>query len=321
VIATSDSVATRSEHPGPVATRSKTRPVPLTHASERRLGSVGDYIALSKPNILIMSVLMAALGILLAPDALGVTRSLMVLFGTGLNVSSANALNMVLERDVDGLMARTKGRPLPTGRMGLWPALSFGVLLGISGTVVLFLWGNPLTAGLGYTALVSYVALYTPAKRYTPQALLIGAIPGAMPPLMGWTAVTGSMDAPGLTLFLILLLWQLPHFIAIALYRKPDYARAGIRTVPVVRGDKVAKAQAIAWSTALVPLSLMLVPLEVASWLYGGVALALGLWFLMWSLRGLKAEAGVPWARKFFLASLVYLPALTLALALDVALL
>ena len=147
------------------------------------------------------------------------------------------------------------------------------------------------------------------------------AVPGAIPPLMGWTAATGRIDAPGLVLFGILMVWQLPHFIAIALYRKPDYARAGIRTLPVVRGDKVAKAQAIAWSTALVPLSLMLVPLEVASWLYGGIALALGLWFLTWSLRGLKADSGTPWARKFFLASLVYLPALTLALALDVALL
>ena len=317
MIATSDSVATRSEHPAPVATRSKARPVPLTHASERRLGSVGDYIALSKPNILIMSVLMAALGILLAPDALGVTRSLMVLFGTGLIVSSANALNMVLERDVDGLMARTKGRPLPTGRMGLWPALSFGVLLGISGTVVLFLWGNPLTAGLGYTALVSYVALYTPAKRYTPQALLIGAIPGAMPPLMGWTAVTGSMDAPGLTLFLILLLWQLPHFIAIALYRQSEYARAGFKTVPNVRGVTVAKVQTVAYAVLLVPLCLVLTPIGAATWVYGTVSLLTSVGFLAVCLRGVKTEVPARWARRVFLASLVFLPALGVGLGLD----
>jgi len=281
---------------------------------------LGDLIALGKPSITGMNVLMALGGIALAGTEMTWTAIALAATGTALAVASANALNMVWEREGDKLMARTAARPLPQGRLSPAVGVTYGVIVGVLG-IAMLLAVNLTTASLGLFALLSYVLVYTPMKRKSPLSLIVGAVPGAIPPLMGWTAATGRIGLPGLVLFGILLVWQLPHFIAIALYRKPDYARAGIRTVPVVRGDKVAKAQAIAWSTALVPLSLMLVPLEVASWLYGGVALALGLWFLMWSLRGLKAEAGVPWARKFFLASLVYLPALTLALALDVALL
>jgi len=138
---------------------------------------------------------------------------------------------------------------------------------------------------------------------------------------MGWTAYTGTIDLPGLVLFGILLVWQLPHFLAIAIYRKEDYQRAGVKAVPIIRGDRVAKAQALAWTTALVPISLLLVPLDVAGWFYGAVASILGVWFFIWSLRGLSKDAGVPWARKFFFASLVYLPVLVLGLVIDVALL
>jgi len=170
-------------------------------------------------------------------------------------------------------------------------------------------------------AILLYVLVYTPMKRTSPLALVVGAIPGAAPPLMGWTAYTGTVDLPGLVLFAILLVWQLPHFLAIALYRQDDYERAGVKAVPIVRGARVAKAQALAWTTALIPISLLLVPLQVAGAFYGAVALATGLWFLSWSVRGMSGEAGVPWARKFFFASLVYLPVLVLSLVVDVALL
>jgi protoheme IX farnesyltransferase len=279
-----------------------------------------DLVALGKPSITGMNVLMALGGIALAGVEMAWSAIALAAVGTALAVASANALNMVWEREGDKLMARTADRPLPQGRLSPRVAVVYGVAAGVGGVAMLAA-VNTITAALGLFALLSYVLVYTPMKRKSPLSLVVGAVPGAIPPLMGWTAATGRIDLPGLVLFGILLVWQLPHFIAIALYRKPDYARAGIRTVPVVRGDKVAKAQAIAWSTALVPLSLMLVPLEVASWLYGAIALGLGGWFLMWSLRGLEADAGAPWARKFFLASLVYLPALTLALALDVAIL
>jgi len=279
-----------------------------------------DLVTLTKPSITGMNVLMALGGVALAKTGAEPRLLAATAIGTGLAVASANALNMVLEREGDKHMARTAGRPLPTGRMTAKTATLFGVTLGLISLAVLATI-NLLTMGLGLFALLSYVLVYTPLKRKTPAALAIGAIPGAMPPLMGWTAATGSIELPGLVLFGILFVWQLPHFIAIALFRKDDYGRAGIKTVPVVRGDQVAKAQAIAWSSALLVISLMLVPLQIAGWLYGAVAAVLGVWYLVWSLRGLKRDAGVPWARKYFFASLVYLPALTLALAVDVALL
>jgi protoheme IX farnesyltransferase len=183
--------------------------------------------------------------------------------------------------------------------------------------VVLTALVNPLTALLGGFALLSYVLVYTPLKRRTPLALIIGAVPGAMPPLMGWTAAQGALEGPGLALFLILLVWQIPHFLAISLYNKGDYARAGIKVVPVVRGDRNAKLQAVAYATALIPVSLMLVPMGVAGVLYGVVAMALGVWFLAVGVQGLRPEMGVKWARGFFRVSLVYLPGLVLGLVLD----
>ena len=178
---------------------------------------------------------------------------------------------------------------------------------------------NPLTAGLAFLAMVSYVLVYTPLKRVTPLAVVIGAVPGAIPPLMGWTAVTGSIDLPGLALFGILLAWQIPHFLAISLFRFDDYKRAGIKTVPVVRGEGVAKWQAIAWAVVLLAASMALVPLGIAGWFYGVAVGGLGVWYLAFSILGLRASAGPEWARRYFFASLVYLPAFIVVLAVDVA--
>ena len=165
--------------------------------------------------------------------------------------------------------------------MKLKTAVFVGIGTGFGATAVLYLSSNLLTALLGYGALVSYVLIYTPLKRKTPQALLVGAVPGAMPPLMGWTAVTGKVELPGLVLFSILLLWQLPHFIAIAVYRKNDYATAGFKTVPVVRGNTVAKWQTVAYATLLIPLSMALTPLGAAGGIYGVGACGVSVWFLM----------------------------------------
>ncbi len=278
-----------------------------------------DLVALTKPRITVMNVLMAAGGFALAEGS-GAGTLALVVTGTWLAVGSANALNMVWERESDKLMTRTAHRPLPQGRLDVRLATVFGLALGVLGGALLWL-VNPLTAGLGLGALVAYVAIYTPLKRRTSWALLIGALPGAVPPLMGWTAVRGQLDLPGLVLFAILVAWQLPHFLAIAMFRRQDYARAGLKTTVGVRGEAVARAQAVAWCAALVPLSLSLCGLGVASWLYGTVAGLAGLYFLLWGVRGLRADADAHWARGFFRASLVYLPLVTAALALDVALL
>ncbi len=290
----------------------------LAPAAERP--RLSDWLALTKPSITRMCLITTAGGLWLAPAAVDAPLALWALVGTALAVGSANALNMWWERDSDRLMARTRKRPTATGRLAPGGVLAFGVALGVVALGVLLAGTNLLTAALGAFALLSYVLVYTPLKYRTPLALVIGAVPGAMPPLMGWTAATGTLDAPGLVLFGILLVWQIPHFLAISLYRKADYARAGIRIVPVVRGDLVAKRQAVAWATALVPISLALTPLGVTGTFYFVVAAFLGLAFLGHGLLGLRATARPRWARDYFLASLVYLPGLIVALVLDVVL-
>src|SRR6185369_3578507 len=182
--------------------------------------------------------------------------------------SSANALNCWMERDLDVHMARTKNRPLPAGRLSASTALWFGLAMGAISVPLLAVMVNPLTGLLAAIALVSYVWIYTPMKQHSPKALLVGSIPGAMPPLMGWTAATGHLEAPGLVLFGILFLWQLPHFLAISVFRQSEYAKAGIKVLPSVRGNAVTKIHAIAYAGALVPMSLMLVPLGIAGSLY-----------------------------------------------------
>jgi protoheme IX farnesyltransferase len=279
-----------------------------------------DLIELTKPGIIRMCLLMTAGGLWLAPVSSSAWTWVAALIGSALAVGSANAFNMVWEREGDRLMARTRNRPVATGRLSVTKASAFAGLLGVISMIVLGLGTNLLTASLALFALVSYTLVYTPLKRVTPLALVIGAVPGAVPPLLGWTAATGSLDLPGVVLFGILLVWQMPHFLAIALVRKQDYAAAGIRCVPVVRGETVAKIQAIAWAVLLVPMSVALTPMGVTGNLYMIVALLLGLGFLGWTLLGLRRPDTGKWARQVFVLSLVYLPALTLALVVDLIL-
>jgi len=287
-----------------------------------------DYVALTKPAINRMCLLMTAGGMFLAPRdadgafAIGLGRALFALLGTALAVASANALNMWLERDSDRLMRRTKDRPLAARRISESGALAFGVALGVASVAVLALATNLATTVIGLLAIVSYVGVYTPLKYQHPLALVVGAVPGAVPPLMGWTAVTGTLDTPGLVLFAILFVWQMPHFIAISVVRRRDYDGAGIRTVPGVRGLKVAKLQALAWSILLVPTSLALVQTEVAGILYGVVAAIASLAFLALTALGLRNDttADNRWAQRLFVASLVYLPVLIAGLTADVLL-
>lgn len=280
-----------------------------------------DYLALTKPGIVRMCLLMTAGGLWLAP-ATGETSWLtwaMALLGSSLAVASANAFNMVWEREGDRLMARTRMRPLAAGRLGVASSSVFAGVLGLAAMVVLALGTNWLTTGLAAFALLSYVLIYTPLKRRTPLALVIGAVPGAVPPLLGWTAVTNSLDLPGAVLFGILLVWQMPHFLAISIFRKQDYADAGIRCVPVVRGETVAKVQAIAWAAVLIPISVALTPLGVTGNIYLVVALLAGLAYLGFAILGLQREGAgnLRWARQLFAFSLVYLPVVTVALVVD----
>ncbi len=275
-----------------------------------------DVLSLAKPRITLMVLITTAGGLCLA-GGVDPRTALCALLGTALVVGSANTLNCWLERDIDRLMARTRNRPLPAGRLSPSVALAFGLVLGGVSIPLLTLGVNRLTGLLAAIALVSYVAVYTPLKQKTPAALLVGSVPGALPPLIGWTAATGRLEWAGIALFGILFFWQLPHFIAIAIFREAEYTRAGFRVLPAVRGLRVAKVHAVIHSFLLLAVTVSLVPLHVAGWRYLAVALVLGGAMVVLSLRGFWAGAGARWARQLFAASLVYLPLLFAALALD----
>jgi len=253
----------------------------------------------------------------LAPGSIAGWRAVMTLIGTALLVSASNTFNMYLERDVDPLMERTRERPLPRATLSPETALAFGTLMACAAVPLVFLGGNLLTGILGLFALGSYVVVYTPLKRHSAIALFVGAVPGALPPLMGWTAVTGRLDAPGLALFAILFLWQIPHFLAIATYRTADYARAGFKIMPLTAGTRATRATIVTFSIGLVLATVALEPLRVAGLGYLVCAALLGAVFIGWAVAGLRRAAEGAWARSLFLYSIVYLTLLFVALVVD----
>jgi heme o synthase len=287
------------------------------------LGLTRDLIALTKPRITLNVLVTGAAGAWLAPGHVAARTLVMSLAGTALVVGSANALNMWWERDVDALMARTRSRPLPAGRMSPDVALAFGLALAFVGAPMLFL-VNAMTGLLGLVALTSYVAIYTPLKRHSHYALLVGAVPGAMPPLLGWTTATGKVGLGGLLLFAVLFLWQVPHFAAITIFRAQDYARAGLQVVSVQRGESGARRTIAVWTVLLVGASLLFVPLGLAGKAYLGMATALGVGFLTLAFRGVLQDLRptarfdcARWARRVFAYSIPYLCVLLVALLLD----
>jgi heme o synthase len=279
--------------------------------------SASDLLSLTKPRLSSLVLCTCAGGVWLAPGALTPGRWLLTLLGTAGTVGAANALNCYVERDVDRAMARTRNRPLPAGRMEPAVALRFALALAGVSLPALALGSNFLTTALGLLALLTYVFVYTPMKAKSDWAMLVGAVPGALPPLMGWTAVTGRLDVPGLVLFSILFLWQLPHFLAIALFRKAEYQAAGLQTVPLRLGDAAARSWMLVTTAFLVPVTLVLFPLHVAGPLYLGVAAVLGVAFLAVQAKGVLWRLGAGWARRSFFFSLVYLAGLFAALFLN----
>lgn len=295
------------------------------HSEGRSIGGIArDLVALTKPRLTVIVVSTMLGGVVVAnryarglglPEA-SVTTILLSLLGTVLVVAGANALNMYLERDTDGLMERTKKRPLPAGRLSPDYALWFGLAISAFSLLILGLAVNTTTTLLGAFALVSYVWVYTPLKRKTTAALLIGAVPGAIPPLLGWTTVTNRIDAPGAVLFAILFLWQVPHFLAITLFRTNDYQRAGLKVLPAERGEALTRRHIVGYLVALLIVSLLIVPLGVVGPVYFVAALVLGMAFLVFGLMGLRASSDVRWARGLFGVSILYLMLIQVALVL-----
>jgi len=293
---------------------------------ERPFGRVvSDLVALTKPRVTALVMATAAVGMGLAPGRIGLAKALVMLGTTALLVAAANAWNCWLERDTDGFMRRTASRPLPAGRMESSTALVFAALLAASSVPLLVFTVNPLTGVLGAIALLSYVWVYTPLKFITPQAMVIGAVPGALPPLMGWTAVTGQLGAGGVALFAIVFVWQMPHVIGLSVYRRHEYAAAGIKVLPLVAGPAAARRHALAWALLMLPTSVAPFLLGLGGYAYLGAALLLSALYLVAALPRLdRPSARKPgadpvdvWGRRLFLCSLLYLPLLYLVLLLD----
>jgi protoheme IX farnesyltransferase len=283
---------------------------------------LADYVELAKPRVAVLVLFTVGAGVLLAA---GRDFQLLVLLhtvlGTALVAAGASALNQWLERDSDARMHRTEKRPLPSGRLQSTEVLVFGSLLGLIGVLYLALTLSNLSAALvAAVTFILYVAVYTPLKRRSPLNTLIGAVPGALPPIIGWCAVRGEITHEAALLFLILFLWQVPHFLAIAWIYREDYARAGLRMLPVVDRDGQRTAQnMILYCLALLAVSLQPVLLHEAGFLYLGGAVLLGLTFLATAI-GFQRWRSHCQARRVLRASLLYLPGLLALLLLDRAL-
>lgn len=279
---------------------------------------LADLIDLTKLRLCALAVAMTALGFCVGSgEFVNWGKLSIALIGTALVGAGCGAVNQWMERDIDALMHRTRNRPLPSGRMNAEFALWFGIVCLGLGFLVLLIGVNRITALLGVVTFLTYLVAYTPMKRTSSVSTLVGAIPGAMPPLMGWTAATGRLDLEGWILFAILFLWQVPHFLAIAWIYREDYARAGLPILSVIdlEGGATSK-QVLLYSSMLLPLSLVpsLVGLTGPSYFFGALLLGLGFFIFSVYLAIFRTKA---YARRLFFASIIYLPILGILMAVD----
>ena len=270
-----------------------------------------DYVALAKPRLNLLVVASTLVGYAMAPgEPLGVLRVMALLLGTGLVAGGASAFNQVIERDLDALMRRTRSRPLPDQRLQPIEGVLFATAITLIGLLMIVAASNLLAAGVAMTTLVTYVAIYTPLKRRTSFGTVIGAIPGALPPIIGWAAAEGTLTVEAWTLFGIMFLWQLPHFLAIAWMYREDYARAGYPMLPVIEPDgRSTGRQSVVYAAALLPLSLAPTLMRMTGEIYFAGALVLGLGFL-WLAIAFARSRSMRDARRVFFGSISYLPLL-----------
>ena len=279
---------------------------------------IAAYTELTKPRITFLIVLTAAAGFCLASrGGVDYFRLLVSLLGIGLLSSGIATLNQYIERDLDGLMRRTADRPLPSGKLSPWEALWFGVVLTVGAEVYLTAFVNPLTGLLGLTVIAGYLFGYTPLKTRSTLSTMVGAFPGAMPPMIGWTAARGDLSLEAWVLFAILFLWQFPHFLAIAWMYREDYSRAGILMLPVVEPDgRITGQQIVVYTLMLLPVSLIPTLLGLSGKVYLFGAIILGLLFLYSSFRAAFSKSRQQ-ARRLLLASVLYLPLLFILMVFD----
>jgi protoheme IX farnesyltransferase len=298
----------------------KPSPVELAHAlpDTRRSSTFSDYVALTKPRLNLLVVLTSAagyyLGAVSSPDLVKMAQAVV---GTALVAGGSAVLNQVYERDTDARMRRTRLRPLPDQRVAPYEAAVFGSVLSASGLAILAFATNWVAAALALATLVIYLAVYTPMKRTSNLSTLVGAVPGALPAVIGWSASRGDIALGGWTLFAIVFLWQIPHFMAIAWMYRDDYRSAGFPMLPVVEPDGLRTGQqAVLYAAALLPVSIGPTVVGLTGWVYFGLALVLGICLFALSVAFARERTDRS-ARALFLASIIYLPLIWAAMVLD----
>ena len=293
-------------------------PPAVLGAAARPTTRAGDYLMLTKPRITVLVLVTTYAGIQLAAGAsVPWLLALHTLLGTALVCAGTSTLNQVWERDRDARMRRTAQRPLPAARLQVEDALHFGVALAVVGMIELAVFVNLLAALVAAATLALYLFVYTPLKTRTWLCTVVGAVPGALPPVIGWAAVRGNLDPPAWALFAILFVWQLPHFYAIAWMHREDYARAGFPMLAVVDPEgRATSSQILSWSAALIPASVLPAMAGLAGWVYTAGAILLGTAFIGLAL-GVALRCDYARARRVFLGSILYLPALSALLVFD----
>jgi heme o synthase len=277
-----------------------------------------DYVRLTKPRVIMLIVFTAFIGMLLAQPSLAPTEILIYgSVGIWLVAGAAAAVNCLIEQKIDGVMARTRARPLPTGAVTVFETVVVSLVVGGLGLFLLYVFVNPLTMWLTLGTFVGYAVIYTIIlKPLTPQNIVIGGASGAMPPILGWAAVTGEVTYESLLLFLIIFAWTPPHFWALALYRREEYAKAGVPMLPVTHGVKFTQLHVFLYTLILLAVSMLPFVVGMSDWLYGVSALILGLIFLFYSYRIWQSYTDEI-ARTTFRYSILYLSLIFLALLLD----
>jgi heme o synthase len=286
-------------------------PLALSGAASAARHRAADFVSLTRPRLNLLVVVTVSVGYCLgAGGPVDLSTIVGTLVGAALVAAGASALNQVSEQDADRLMWRTCGRPLPDRRVAGQDAVAFAAILAAAGLVLLAVGANRLAAAIALAALVSYNAVYTPLKRRSPVATLAGAVPGALPPMIGWAAARGSLSIEAWTLFAIVFVWQVPHFLAIASIYRDDYARAGFPMLPVVDPDgRRTSRQALLFAAALTPISIVPVLIHLAGAWYGVGAAVLGIALFSVSV-GFARNPTIAQARRLFVGSIVYLPLL-----------
>jgi protoheme IX farnesyltransferase len=289
-----------------------------TGVQEISISRLQQFLALTKPRVVSLVVFTAVIGMFLATPGMVPLQALV--FGTlgiGLVAGAAAAVNCLVEQKVDALMARTRARPLPMGQVTSLQTLLFACVVGGIGLTMLYALVNPLTMWLTLATFLGYAVVYTVIlKPLTPQNIVIGGASGAMPPVLGWTAVTGELHSDALLLFLIIFAWTPPHFWALALYRKKEYAKAGVPMLPVTHGDRFTRLHVLLYTLILFAVSLLPFSTRMSGVIYLAAAVALGGLFLWYAIR-IYTDYSDRLAHKTFRYSIVYLSALFAALLVD----